>query len=144
MNWGNCIINTITKENGIVLSMTGTLNLTGDFKTTKRKLTWLPAVDSVPLVQVSLVEYDTLIFEKDIPKGKDFKDYINLVSKYSTPAFSDMNIKSLIVGDKLQFERLGYFVVDEISVDKPLYSFVQFPDGHDKNLFLSCKVKVRK
>lgn len=144
MNWGNCIINTVTKENGVVVSCTGTLNLAGDFKNTKKKLTWLPAVESAPLVNVDLVEYDTLVIEKDIPKDKEFKDFVNPKSKYVTPGFADANVTSLQIGDKLQFERLGYFILDAVSEDKKHYTFVQFPDGHDKNLFLSCKVQVRK
>jgi len=142
MDWGNCIISNIQRENEIVVSMTGTLHLSGDFKTTKRKLTWLPCVESHPLVTVNLVEYDTLVFEKDIPKDKDFKDFVTKPSIFITPALTDPNIKVLKVGDKIQFERMGYFILDEISEDT--YSFIQFPDGHQENKFLSCKVSARK
>jgi len=144
MEWGNCIINNIVKEGNIVVSCTATLNLAGDFRTTKKKLTWLPAVECHPLVDVTIVEYDTLITMKDIPKDKEFKDFVNPVSKYTTPALSDTYLSCLKVGDRVQFERLGYFILDAVSDDRKSYTFIQFFDGHDKNPFLSCKVAIRK
>jgi hypothetical protein len=46
-------------------------------------LTWLPAVASHPLVPCSLVEYDTLVCVKDIPKDSDFKQCVTPCSKYT-------------------------------------------------------------
>jgi len=112
-----------------------------DWKSTK-KLHWLLAHNPAELAKVVLVEYDTLITEKAITKGQDFKDFVNPVSKQMTLAYGDPNLKSLKVGDQLQFERLGYFVLDKIDTSG-LY-FAQTPDGHLVNKFLTKKVAERK
>ena len=45
MDWGNAIIRTITRDaaTGRVTALAGDLHLEGDFKKTKKKLTWLSA-----------------------------------------------------------------------------------------------------
>ena len=44
MDWGNAIIRTITRDaEGRVTALAGDLHLAGDFKKTKKKLTWLSA-----------------------------------------------------------------------------------------------------
>jgi len=105
-------------------------------------LTWLPAHDPNSLAKVMLVEYDTLITAKQISKDQDFKEFANRNSKLTTEAIGDPNLYKLQVGEQLQFERVGYFVLDKIE-DKVLY-FVQTPDGHLINRFLSKKVAERK
>jgi len=142
MDWGNCIINKVHRQDGLVVSVDATLHLEGDFKLTKKKLTWLPALEPSPLVTCSLIEYDTLVTTKDIPKGKDFKQFVTACSKFVTSAVTDSSIIDLKPGDKLQFERLGYFVLDSIVGNH--FNFIQFPDGHETNKFLSCKVAIRK
>lgn len=41
MSWGNTFIDTIERRDGVIVALTGTLNLGGDFKKTKKKLTWI-------------------------------------------------------------------------------------------------------
>lgn len=45
MDWGNCILKKVHKDsNGVVTSIDADLNLAGDFKTTRMKVTWLAQV----------------------------------------------------------------------------------------------------
>lgn len=142
MDWGNVNLTSIKKGDDGVFHVTGTfLPEDTDFKKTK-KLTWLPALQPETLAKVILVEYDTLVIEKLIPKDKDFKDFVNENSKQMTLAYGDPNLKDLKKGDQLQFERVGYFILDKIE-NGALY-FVQTPDGHLTNKFLSKKVAERK
>jgi glutamyl-tRNA synthetase len=142
MDWGNAIVHDIKREGDVVVSISAKLNLSGDFKTTKRKIHWVPQLPS--LCNLDLVEYDTLVNIREIPKDKDFKEFVTPQSKFSTLAVSHPNIKECNVGDRIQFERMGYYILDAISEDKTKFTFVRFTDGHEKNLFLSCKVAVRK
>jgi len=142
MDWGNFKVTKKTVgDNGAILLEGQFLPEDKDFRSPK-KLHWLPAHEPSSLARLILVEYDTLITAKSIPKDADFKDFVNPVSKQTTEAFGDPNLKALKVGDQLQFERLGYFVLDKID-DTGIY-FVQTPDGHSVNKFLAKKVTERK
>lgn len=44
MDWGNAIFTKIEKQNGVVTHIEGKLHLEGDFKSTEKKLTWLPNI----------------------------------------------------------------------------------------------------
>jgi glutamyl-tRNA synthetase len=44
MDWGNAIFNKIEKQNGVVTHIEGKVHLEGDFKSTEKKLTWLPNI----------------------------------------------------------------------------------------------------
>jgi len=143
MDWGNIIITEIHKNGDLAISVNAKLHPTGNVKLTKKRLTWLPNDPSLPLVDIVLIEYDTLITEKSISKEeKDWTQYINPHSKFETLAYADPNVRSLKRLDQFQFERIGYFVLDSEPSD-PILHFVQTPDGHTKNKFLSKKVKER-
>ena len=76
MRWGNVIITKLNKDaSGRVVSAEGTLNLAGDFKKTKKKLTWVAHTDDT--VATSLVEFDFLITKAKIEDGDDFTKFIN-------------------------------------------------------------------
>jgi len=143
MDWGNAIITQISKSGGKVTSVKAKLNLSGDYKSTEKKLTWLPA-EPRNLLEVVLIEYDTLITEKSIPKGDniDWTTFINRNTKFETSAYADPNLRSLKPGEQFQFERIGYYVLDCDPNEKVL-KFVQTPDGHLTNKFLSKKVEER-
>jgi glutamyl-tRNA synthetase len=142
MDWGNVIITHIGKSGDKVTRIQAKLNLDGDYKSTEKKLTWLPA-EPHNLLEVILIEYDTLITEKSIPKGeKDWTKYINPNTKFETIAYADPNLRSLKQHDQFQFERIGYYVLDSDPTEEKL-KFVQTPDGHLTNKFLSKKVEER-
>merc|ERR1719197_2378443 len=70
MDWGNCIIRKISKnDNGEISEIQADLHLQGDFRKTKRKLTWL--ANDEHLVSVKLLEYDSLITEPTINDNFD-------------------------------------------------------------------------
>jgi len=139
MNWGNVVITQIKKnEEGHVIEIHARLHLQGDFRLTKFKLTWLPSTDLVPL---ELVEYDTIL-TKDIGKDENFQDFVNENSKAITKAIGESALRGLPVGTKLQFERVGYFILDKIS-ENGTHVFILIPDGHPTNVFLSSKIAVK-
>ena len=62
--------------------------------------------------------YDRLFTNEapDSHKDKDFKDFINPNSlQIIENAFIEPSLKTAIIGDKFQFQRLGYFIVDNDS-----------------------------
>jgi len=62
--------------------------------------------------------YDRLFTDEapDSHKDKDFKEFINPNSlKVIDNAFVEPSLKTATVGDKFQFQRLGYFIVDNDS-----------------------------
>jgi glutamyl-tRNA synthetase len=144
MDWGNVIITEINKnQDELVISVKAVLHPSGNVKQTDKKLTWLPDDPSVPLVDILLIEYDTLINVPRIPKeDKEWTKFINDPTKFETSAYADPNVRSLKRLDQFQFERIGYFVLDSDPND-PILHFVQTPDGHTKNKFLSKKVAER-
>lgn len=97
MSWGNTFIDTIERRDGVVVGLTGTLNLGGDFKKTKKKLTWIASrstgfeVRSVhdlrqqshwfdgtvqDFVETTLVELDYLITAPKLEDGQ-FEGVLN-------------------------------------------------------------------
>ncbi|KAL7341781.1 hypothetical protein BJY59DRAFT_719763 [Rhodotorula toruloides] len=83
MDWGNAFVRTISRssDSGPVISLEMELNLAGDFKKTKKKVTWLasPKAPSSPedLTLVSLLDYDYLITKKKLEEDDNVEDLIN-------------------------------------------------------------------
>ncbi|KAI8909591.1 tRNA synthetases class I, catalytic domain-containing protein [Gorgonomyces haynaldii] len=126
MDWGNVIIKDIKREDDLVKSVDITLNLDGDFKKTKKKLTWLSAVDhpEKPL-PVTLLDYDYLVTKSKLEPDDAFEDFVNPVTEFKTKAIGDANLKSLKKGDIIQFERKGFFICDQV---QPELVFITIPD----------------
>jgi glutamyl-tRNA synthetase len=57
----------------------GRLHLEGNFKTTEKKLTWLPVIED--LIDVELVEYDHLITKSKLDEDDNFIEFVNDKSK---------------------------------------------------------------
>ncbi|MCX6244549.1 MAG: glutamine--tRNA ligase/YqeY domain fusion protein [Bacteroidetes bacterium] len=74
-------------------------------------------------VEAEVRLYDRL-FSKENPddaeEGKDYKDYLNPESLKTVKGFIEPSVKKAVAGDKFQFERLGYFVVDKDSANDRL------------------------
>ncbi|KAI7863062.1 tRNA synthetases class I, catalytic domain-containing protein [Spinellus fusiger] len=128
MDWGNVFVRKIEKdESGHVSHIDFELHLEGDFKKTKKKITWLSFGEE--LVDAVLVDYDYLINKKKVEEGDDLKDLITPVTEFKTFAIADANIKDLKKGDIIQFERKGYYILDaEATADTPAI-FILIPDG---------------
>ena len=66
--------------------------------------------------------YDRLFSDEapDAHKGKDFKEFINPNSLKTIEAFVEPSLKNVNIGDRFQFQRLGYFNVDDDSKPEQL------------------------
>jgi glutamyl-tRNA synthetase len=128
MDWGNAFVRDIKKdENGKVTSLELDLHLEGDFKKTKKKVTWLSYGDE--LNDVVLCDFDYLLTKKKLEEGDDVTDYITPVTEFKIPAYADANVKDLKRGDIIQFERKGYYIVDVVETDSAPAKFIHIPDG---------------
>lgn len=118
MDWGNVII---TKKNDDG-SMVAKLNLEGDFKKTKHKLTWL--ADTKDVVPVDLVDFDHLITKDRLEEDESFEDFLTPQTEFHTDAIADLNVKDMKIGDIIQFERKGYYRLDALPKDGKPYVFL--------------------
>ncbi|GJJ12525.1 hypothetical protein Clacol_006768 [Clathrus columnatus] len=136
MDWGNAIIRSKTiAPSGVVESIEADLHLEGDYRKTDKKVTWLADHSislslSLPLVDVTLLDYDYLITKKKLEEEDDVKDFVTSTTEFRVEALADNNVKDLKVGDIIQFERKGYYRVDAVRRDGTLHiDFIHIPDG---------------
>jgi len=81
-------------------------------KKVKGTLHWVSAEHAIP-VEVRL--YDRLFATEtpeNVEEGQDFKDNLNPDSLKTITAMAEPSVAKLVSGDRVQFERLGYFCVD--------------------------------
>ncbi|KAJ7699890.1 hypothetical protein B0H17DRAFT_1157952 [Mycena rosella] len=115
-------------EDGSVLTVTVDLHLVGDVKATQKKVTWLAQIDSQPLVEVALLDYDYIITKKRLEGG----------DKFCEEALADRNVLGIAsTADNneriIQFERKGYYILDGRSSDGRL-DFIKIPDARAASL----------
>ncbi|KIM49350.1 hypothetical protein M413DRAFT_438537 [Hebeloma cylindrosporum] len=129
MDWGNAIVR--SKEidsSGVITSVTMDLNLEGDFRKTKKKITWLAQPTSeYPLPSVALVDFDYLISKKKLEENDNVADFVTPVSEFKEFAIADANVLELKPGDIIQFERKGYYTYDKET--DGMREFFKIPDG---------------
>lgn len=129
MDWGNAIVR--TKEKGAnekIKSITLDLHLEGDFRKTKKKITWLAQPTSEhPLPPVTLVDFDYLITKKKLEENDDVKDFVTPVTEFKELGFADANVLEIKKGDIIQLERKGYFIYDQEV--NGVREFFKIPDG---------------
>jgi len=108
INWGNAIVEKVVKNNkGEIESLTGRTNLSGNVKTTSKKLTWLSSEDaSVPL---TLVEFDFLITVPKLEENDELEKVLNDKTKFETQAIGESALRNLKKGDIIQLTRRGFF-----------------------------------
>ena len=76
MKWGNVIITKIVRNaEGNATAIEATLNLAGDFKKTKNKITWVAQTDDV--IPLQLVEFDFLVSKAKLEDEDDWTKFIN-------------------------------------------------------------------
>jgi len=129
MDWGNAIIRSKeSNPDGKIISLTMDLNLEGDFRKTKKKITWLaqPTADQL-LASVALVDFDYLITKKKLEENDDVKDFVTPVTEFKEFAYGDANVLALNKGDIIQFERKGYYIYD--GEKDGIREFFKIPDG---------------
>ncbi|KAI0182435.1 glutamyl-tRNA synthetase [Xylaria flabelliformis] len=113
MNWGNAYVRGITKDDkGDVTGLDLELNLAGDVKTTKKKVTWLAASNN-NLIPVDLVSFDFLITKDKLEKQDELEKFLTPETEFRTQAFADCNVAELPQGSIVQFERKGFYKLDE-------------------------------
>ncbi|KAF9500578.1 glutamate-tRNA ligase [Pleurotus eryngii] len=141
MDWGNAIVRSKTTDTSdVITSIEMDLNLEGDFRKTKKKITWLAQpTDEHPLVDVVLLDYDYLITKKKLEENDSVEDFATPVTEFREEAVADAGVKDLKKGDIMQFERKGYFSSDGHGEDGKL-SFIRIPDG--KAASLASKANV--
>jgi glutamyl-tRNA synthetase len=128
MDWGNVICTKVNKDaDNKVVSIDAKLHLEGDFRKTEKKLTWLAAEKNIP---VELVDFDHLITKDKLDEGDNFEDFLTPETRFSTDAVADVNVEQMKVGDIIQFERKGYYILDSNKDGK--YVFFTVPDGKQK------------
>ncbi|KAK7037996.1 putative glutamate--tRNA ligase, cytoplasmic [Favolaschia claudopus] len=134
MDWGNAIVRSkTTNAAGEVTAIEMELHLDGDFRKTKKKITWLSqSTSSHPLTPVILLDYDYLITKKKLEENDNVADFVTPVTEFRQDALADANVGDLKKGDIMQFERKGYFVFDGL-VNGNL-EFIRIPDGKAANL----------
>lgn len=135
MDWGNAVVRSkTTGPHGEITSLTMDLHLEGDFRQTKKKITWLAQpTNANPLIDITLLDYDYLITKKKLEEDDDVKDFVTPVSEFREAAFTDANANALKKGDIMQFERKGYYIFDGAGEDGKL-EFIKIPDGRAANL----------
>ncbi|KAJ2847423.1 glutamate--tRNA ligase [Coemansia brasiliensis] len=131
MDWGNAIVSNIERTDNVVTGLTLQLHLEGDFKTTKKKITWLGQDTNLHPVEALLVDYDYLITKKKLEEDDEIADVLTPVSEFDEPAIVDANVASLSKGSIIQLERRGYYIVDKLANESELglITLIKIPDG---------------
>ncbi|WFD32696.1 glutamate--tRNA ligase [Malassezia sp. CBS 17886] len=131
MDWGNVIVRGREHAaDGAVTRLQLDANLDGDFKATKKKVTWLAApVATRHLVPVLLRDFDYLITKKKLEEEDSFTDFLTPQTEFSSAALADRNVAELSHGAIIQFERKGYFILDNIKGVDGRREFIRIPDG---------------
>ena len=113
MNWGNAFVRSKTKSDaGEVTGIELELNLEGDFKKTKKKVTWLSADQK--LIPLALYDFDFLLNKEKLDEKEEehWEDFLTKKTEFHAEAFADCNIPEVRAGDIIQLERKGYFRCD--------------------------------
>jgi glutamyl-tRNA synthetase len=149
MNWGNAYVRDIEYANstassatpdavadgvsnlGNVSSMTLELHLDGDFKATKKKITWLSKDQD--LVPVELVDFDHLLAKDKLTEEDEshWEDFLTKQSEFKTEAVADVNVWDVKVDDVLQFDRKGYYRCDRAPTKEAKGVFFKIPSGKE-------------
>lgn len=133
MNWGNAIIRKIEKDasTGAVKELEIDLHLEGDFKKTEKKVTWL-STEGQQLVPVELYDFDFLLNKDTMQEEDSLEAVLNPKTESKDFALADCNVADLKENDIIQFERKGFFRVDQPSTgEKPAVLF-NIPTGKTK------------
>ena len=144
MDWGNAFITGIKMTHdgvsGEFAYCAATLNLSGDVKRTKYKLSWLTC--AAPSVDVHCVEFDHLLKVRK-PDGEEFDldSSVNEKSKFEQNLIGEIGFEMLDRGEKIQIERRGYYIVESLpTLNSPIVLYA-IPDGGNKINHLSAKAK---
>jgi len=129
LRWG---VFKITSKSEDSKTLEGELVPDGDFKTCKRKYSWMAATGGCPSV---LTEFDHLVTKEKLEEGDKFEDYVNPNTIATTSVVGDVCLKTLKEGDVIQLERRGFYRIDRpyLGPDKPCVLYM-IPDGKTKSM----------
>ncbi|CAD2217933.1 glutamyl-tRNA synthetase [Angomonas deanei] len=142
MDWGNAYVRNIKRPSADALPTEADIVLhpDGDVKKTKYKLTWIAESAAAPTLL--LKEYDHILTKKKPEPEENLDDLIAKVSIYTQEVVGEEALKNIKLGDTIQLERRGYYIVDKWSDDAKELIFI--PDGRDKINHLSAKAQFLK
>ncbi|KAI5147944.1 glutamyl-tRNA synthetase [Enteropsectra breve] len=124
MHWGNAVLRSKTCDStGVVRQMSLTLNMDGDYKKTKHKISWISEQGATSIM---CYEYGNLQIEN---AGDDLAAAYNKDSKKKTKYIAEFAITDVGVEEFIQIERIGFFY----SPKKFVYNLV--PYTKQKRLF---------
>lgn len=117
MNWGNAILTKKVCESNTVKNLSIKLNLKGDYKKTKNKISWISKMGSVI---IKTYEYSNLLKDND---AEDLYEAFNHESISEEFYYAESSlVHHNKEGEHVQFERIGFFYCD-----KPyIYNLVPF------------------
>ena len=138
MNWGNAIVrkksysmnplNLVkSSDQKIVSEVEVELHLQGDVKKTSKKITWLSADQE--LVPITLYDFDLLITKDKLGEDDQLEDVLTEVTEFKTEALADCNVAELKKGDIVQFDRKGFFRIDQPLLHGGSVQAFQIPTG---------------
>ena len=152
MDWGNVVVKKVNwnSDRTVLNSIDIALHLQGDFKKTKKKLTWLSNGKGLSadyeLANVLLLDYDYLITKKKLEEEDELQNFLTPVTEFKSFAIGDGNLRYLKkgkfdkfnpnLGDVIQFERKGYYICDkpyDPQNPKADIHFILIPDGKVAN-----------
>ena len=100
----------------------------------KGTLHWVSAAQALP---IEVRQYDRLFMDEapDGHKDKEFTEFLNPESLQVVTGYAEPSLKDLEAGTSVQFQRLGYFVVDpDSTADKRVFNkTVGLRDNWSKN-----------
>ena len=122
MNWGNAIVrkksyslnpmNLLKSSNQkLITELELELHLQGDVKATSKKITWLSTDQE--LVPVTLFDFDFLITKDKLGEDDQLEDVLTSDTEFRTEVVADCNVAELKKGDIVQFDRKGFFRIDQ-------------------------------
>ena len=103
MDWGNAIVKSRTDVGEVVTRMELTLDLDGDFKTTKNKISW---VSKRGEVIVELIEYGNLMNNEE---SEDLALSFNNDSMEKEYWYAEHAVAVIKKEDVVQFERIRFY-----------------------------------
>lgn len=142
MNWGNAIVKKITsastKADDVSDGMSNLnnvetveldLHLEGDFKTTKKKVTWL-SLDQ-DFVPIELVDFDYLLNKDKLTEEeeKNWEDFLTPKTEIRTEAIADSSIWDIKQDEIFQYDRKGYYRCDVAPTKETRGVFFKIPTG---------------
>jgi glutamyl-tRNA synthetase len=136
MNWGNAFVRKITTPmnplSSTILSIEMELHLEGDVKKTDKKITWL-SEESQTKDPIELVDFDFLITKDKLEEGDEVEHFLTPKTEFRSEAISDENVGKLAQDTILQFERKGYYKVDQPAGPGQRAVLFQIPTGKTKS-----------